>query len=77
MIVCWPAVIRKRQTNNLVAAFWDFFPTFADITGQPRAGHLDGISFLAALELKGIQKQHDYLYSEFHENGGRPAVPHG
>jgi arylsulfatase A-like enzyme len=77
VIAYWPAVIKKKSTSGLVAAFWDFFPTFADITGQPRAEGLDGISLLPTLQSKGVQKQHEYLYWEFHENGGRQVVRAG
>ena len=77
VIAYWPAVIKNKSTSGLVAAFWDFFPTFADITGQPLPLHLDGISVLPTLKSKGIQKQHAYLYWEFHENGGRQAVRAG
>jgi arylsulfatase A-like enzyme len=77
VIAYWPAVIKTNRTSPLIAAFWDFFPTFADIAGQPRAEHLDGISLLPTLQSKGIQKQHEYLYWEFHEGGGRQAVRAG
>jgi len=73
MIACWPAVI-KKATSDLTAAAWDFFPTFAEILKQPVPAALDGISILPTLESKGQQKQHSFLYWEFHEEGGRQAV---
>lgn len=37
----------------------------------------DGISFLSAATGKGKQQEHDYLYWEFHEEGGRRAILQG
>jgi arylsulfatase A-like enzyme len=52
-------------------------PTFADIVGTKLSGNIDGISFLPILLGDENQKQHDYLYWEFHEKGGRIAVRKG
>ena len=35
---------------------------------------IDGISFLPTLLNKKNQKEHEYLYWEFHERGGRQAI---
>lgn len=77
MIAYWPGVIKKNQTSDLICATWDFFPTFAKIVNQPISPVLDGLSILPTLISKGIQKQHEYLYWEFHEDGGRQAVRMG
>ncbi len=77
MIASWPAVIKKGQVSRQVGAFWDFFPTFANILGEPVSGSVDGISILPTFTSKGKQKQHRYLYWEFHENGGRQAIRMG
>ncbi len=74
MIASWPAMIKPGTVSQQTGAFWDFFPTFADIIKQPVSKNIDGISILPTLIAKGKQKQHDYLYWEFHENGGRQAV---
>lgn len=74
MIASWPGVIKAGSLSRQTGAFWDFFPTFAAIAGQQIPSTVDGLSILPALTGKGIQKQHDYLYWEFHENGGRQAV---
>ena len=49
-------------------------PTLAELTGValPQTG--DGISFLPTLFSKEGQKQHEYLYWEFHEQNGREAL---
>lgn len=78
LIVSWPDKISKSSVSNHVSAFWDFLPTFnelfelgADVDG------IDGISMAPTLLNKDEQKQHDYLYWEFHEKGGRQAVRKG
>lgn len=77
MIISWPSVISAGGVSNHIGAFWDFMPTFADITNQQQPRDIDGISILPALQGRGTQQQHDYLYWEFHENGGRQAVRMG
>ena len=59
-----------------MSAFWDIMPTFAEITGAEIPEGTDGISFLPEL-LGKKQKKHDYLYWEFHEQGGKMAVRMG
>ncbi|MBD0296499.1 MAG: arylsulfatase [Flavisolibacter sp.] len=76
-IAYWPAVIKKGSSSDQVGAFWDFLPTFAEITGQPVPHGIDGISILPTLTAKGTQKQHPFLYWEFHEEGGSQAVRMG
>ena len=51
-------------------------PTFADISGAECPENIDGISFLPAL-LGKKQKEHDYLYWEFHEQGGKIGIRMG
>jgi arylsulfatase A len=77
MIAYWPAVIKNPSTSNQVSAAWDFFATFAELARQPVPKNTDGISLLPTIIQKGKQKQHDYLYWEFHEDGGRQAVRMG
>jgi arylsulfatase A-like enzyme len=74
MIAYWPGVIRKNQTSDFICAAWDFFPTFAQMVNQSLVSDLDGTSILPTLIGKGKQKQHEYLYWEFHEDVGRQAV---
>lgn len=78
MIAKWPSKIEAGSTSNHISAFWDIFPTFSDIVGIKVPNDLDGISFLPELlGNKENQKEHDYLYWEFHEKGGRQAVRKG
>lgn len=77
VIVNWQGKIRAGQTSDYIGAFWDFFPTFEELAGQSLPFHSDGLSLLPLLLNKGKQKQHDFLYWEFHEDGGRQAVRMG
>jgi arylsulfatase A-like enzyme len=76
-IVRYPEKIKAGASSDHIGAFWDVMPTFAELTGTKAADATDGISFLPVLFGKKKQKQHDYLYWEFHEKGGRIAVRKG
>ncbi len=74
-VVRWPAQIAASSKGAFVGAFWDILPTLADITGASIPHNLDGVSFKNSLRgHEAEQKQHDYLYWEFHEQGGKQAV---
>ena len=68
-IAVWSGVIRNGETDFMYS-FWDMLPTFAELTGQ-RVNAGDGITLTPLLTGKGKQQEHDYLYFEFHEGGGR------
>ncbi len=76
MIAVWDGKIKPKTETNHISAFWDVFPTLAEITGTSTPENIDGISFLPTL-LGEKQNQHDYLYWEFHEKGGRKALRKG
>lgn len=73
-VIKWPGVIEPGRRTLHIATFWDFMATVCDITGAPLPGRTDGISYLPTLTGKGVQKEHDYLYYEFHEKGGKQCV---
>ncbi len=75
-IAWWPAKIKAGTTSDFAGAFWDVLPTFANIGGAQIPGNVDGISFLPSLVQKK-QRDHKYLYWEFHEEGGKQAVRKG
>jgi arylsulfatase A-like enzyme len=75
-IACWQGTIRPGETNQMVAG-WDIYPTLQQVAGMRVTKNIDGISFLPTLRSKRKQKQHPYLYWEFHENNGRQAVRMG
>ncbi|WP_421918887.1 arylsulfatase [Marinifilum sp.] len=77
MIAWWPEKIKSGTKTNHVSAFWDVLPTFAEIVGADVPNEIDGISFLPTLLGNENQKQHESLYWEFHERGGRQAVRKG
>ncbi len=77
MIAWWPGKIAAGSESAHISAFWDVMPTIAEIVGLPVPGKIDGISFLPTLLGKEGQKEHEYLYWEFHEKGGRLAVRKG
>ena len=77
-LIAWhPGKIKAGSTNAHISAFWDMMPTFAELTGTKPANNTDGISFLPTLFGKSGQQQHEYLYWEFHEQGGKIAVTKG
>ena len=74
-IVKWPGKVQAQSQNDFVGAFWDVMPTFVEIVAAKTLRYTDGISFLPTLLGKDDrQLQHQYLYWEFHEAGGRQAV---
>lgn len=78
MIAHAPGLIPAGSTTDHVSAFWDVFPTLAELTGATPPEQTDGISFLPTLrDEPEAQAQHDYLYWEFSAKGGRVAVRKG
>lgn len=73
-IASWPAAIRSGSVSYHVSAFWDFLPTVCDLLALPTPHNTDGVSYLSSLTGSGDQAEHEYLYFEFHEQGGRQAV---
>ena len=49
-------------------------PTVADLAGIEPPKGTDGLSFVPTLLGRGKQKEHDYLYWEFHEHGKIQAL---
>lgn len=73
-IVRWPGVIPTGSVSYQISTFWDFMPTMCELIGAKAPANIDGISYLPVLTGKGKQKEHDHLYFEFHEKGGKQAV---
>ena len=76
MLVRWPGKVTPGSESDHISAFWDILPTLAEIAGTGVPEGIDGISFLPALTGKK-QKKHEYLFWEFHEQGGKMAVRMG
>jgi arylsulfatase A-like enzyme len=77
MIAYWPGKIKAGSESDQSFAFWDLLPTFAELAGIKPEKETDGISFLPTLLGNTQQKIHDYLYWEFHEQGGKQAIRQG
>lgn len=77
MIAWWPEKIASGSESSHISAFWDVMPTVAELAGVQAPENIDGISFLPTLLGKEGQKEHEYMYWEFHEKGGRLAVRKG
>lgn len=73
-IVSWPAVVPNQSISYHKSAAWDLLPTICDIIGVPKPKGIDGISYLPTIKNKGKQKEHKFLYFEFHEQGGKQAL---
>lgn len=76
--IAWnPQKIKAGVKSKHIGAFWDMMPTLSELTGKKLTVETDGISLLPTLFSHGEQKEHDYLYWEFHEMGGRQALRKG
>lgn len=77
LIVHWPEKINAGTTDH-VSAFWDFMPTFSELIDSRILQDTDGISFYPTLFSKtDKQQEHESLYWEFHEWGGKQALRKG
>ncbi|MCK5134186.1 MAG: arylsulfatase [Bacteroidales bacterium] len=72
LIVSWPGTVKGERVSHHISAFWDVLPTVGEIVGM-EITNSDGISFLPEL-LGQEQPEHDFLYWEFHERGGKQAI---
>jgi len=76
-IVRWPGAIKSGSKSEQTFAFWDLLPTFADLVGGDKPTETDGLSFLPTLLGQEQKAEHDYLYWEFFELGGKQAILKG
>jgi len=75
LIATWPGTIAPGTASDHISAHWDFLPTACELAGVDAPKGLDGISFVPTLlGKKDSQKQHEYLYWEFFERGGKRAA---
>ena len=77
MIVSWPGHVAAGAETDFMCSFWDLMPTFRELTGSGAYEGLDGVSLLPLWEGRKGQREHDWLYFEFQELGGRQAVRKG
>jgi arylsulfatase A len=76
-IARWSGKIKAGSESDHISAFWDIYPTFAELAGGEVPESIDGISFLPSLLGEDGQKEHEYLYWEFRPLGGRVAIRKG
>ncbi|VGO14843.1 Arylsulfatase [Pontiella desulfatans] len=77
MIAWWPGKVAAASSTDHLSAFWDMMPTAAEMAGVGAPDNIDGVSFLPTLMGNKEQKEHEYLYWEFHEKKGRVAIRKG
>lgn len=77
LIARWPGRIAAGVKSDHISAHWDMLPTFCELAGAPVPNPVDGISMVAELTGESDQRQHEYLYWEFYERGGRRAARFG
>ena len=76
LIVRWPGKVKPASQSAFPCAFWDFFPTLAEITGEAAPQGLDGVSLIPTLTGKGVQRQRECLYWELYNwNAARGFLP--
>ena len=74
-IAWWPGTVKAGSETPHVAYFGDWFVTAAELGGAKTPAGLDSISFAPALTGRvRDQKQHEFLYWEFHERGFHQAA---
>ena len=73
-IAYWPGTIQAGRTTDLLSAFWDVMPTFAELAGIEPPAPIDGISMVPTLRGRGEQAEHKYL---FFGAGGRRLILRG
>ena len=77
LIARWPKMIKAGTRSGHVSAHWDMLPTFCELADADVPLEIDGISMVPELTGDASQEQHEYLYWEFYERGGRRAVRFG
>lgn len=70
----WPGTIQEGVASDHVAYFGDWFATAAELAGAEVPDNLDSISFVPTLRGRSGQRQHEFLYWEFHEQGFSQAA---
>ena len=76
-IARWPGNVPAEKVSHHISAFQDIFPTLLELAGIENKHRTDGISMAPTLLGRKGQREHDYLYWEFRERGGRIAVLKG
>ena len=74
-IAWWPGRVTPGTETGHVAYFGDWLATATDLAGITLPTGLDSVSFVPTLLGKTAnQRQHEFLYWEFHEGGFKQAA---
>jgi len=74
-IAWWPGHVKAGSESAHVGYFPDWLPTATELAGAPAPSPTDGLSLVPTLLGKPeAQKQHTFLYWEFHEGGFKQAA---
>jgi arylsulfatase A-like enzyme len=73
LLARWPGKIKAGVVSPQVGYFGDMMATFGELAGVQLPAGLDSVSLIPTLLDRGTQKQHEYLYWEFHEAPGLPG----
>ena len=78
MIARWPGKTPAGKVTDHISYFGDLMATAANLAGTSHPDNTDSVSFVPTLMGKQAeQKEHDYLYWEFYEQGSKQAVRFG
>lgn len=78
MIVDWAGHVQEGTQTDFMCSFWDIMPTLRTlIDSKADVSGMDGVSLMPLLTGRKGQVEHEYLYFEFQELGGRQAVRKG
>jgi len=72
-IAWWPGTISSNSVSDVVSAFWDWLPTFAEASGQIPPAQTDGVSLLPTLTGVGTQRSRGFDYFEYYYDGSFPV----
>jgi arylsulfatase A-like enzyme len=72
-IAWWPGKVKPGLSDH-PGYFPDWFATAAELAGAKAPSNLDGLSLVPTLTGEGTQKEHEFLYWEFHEGGFKQAA---
>ena len=75
LAVRWPGVVEPGSADDSPVVSHDFFPTFAEIVGEPVADDIDGVSLVPLLTQSGsLARDALYFhYPHYHHLGDKPA----
>ncbi|MCO8121984.1 arylsulfatase [Stieleria sp. TO1_6] len=78
LIVRWPGTTPAGTTSDHISYFGDLMASAAELAGVKCPDHTDSISFVPTITGHPDQQvDHEYLYWEFYEQGGKQAVRAG